>query len=48
LGNCCSCYAHQVKGLKGFADIAILQKNDNSTFKKPNVMSSMEARDENH
>lgn len=45
LGNCYSCFAHKVKGLKWFANTVIFWKSENSFKRKPNVVSLVEARD---
>ncbi len=44
LGNYCSCFSHQIKGLKAFTNIVEFWKNDNSILRNFNVSFSVEAR----
>jgi hypothetical protein len=44
LRNCCSCFAHHVKGMNVATSIVILLKSDSSTLINPNVAASIEIR----
>lgn len=48
LKNSCSCFTHQIKGLKGFANTIIFLNKDSYDLRSHSVTSLVEAKDPNN